>query len=104
MNSNMKFTYIEPLDTSSWYINAYPVRYDQNTDQSYYNVKVELHTSKINEYYNISTYGLSLSPGDVLNQSKTIYSNVPEYVALSTSINIKIINAQGENQYAYLHA
>lgn len=104
MNSNMKFTYIEPLDTSGWYINAYPTRYDQNTDQTYYNVRVELHTSKINEYYDISTYGLSLSPGDNLNYGKTIRTNVPEYSAFSTSVNIKIINAQREIQYAYLHA
>lgn len=91
MDSNMRFTNIQPLDTSSWYV--YPQFIYQGSNR-YKDIYVNCKSNNPLEYYTLSgAISADITPKTTFSKYFKYRSMVPENSPVHVGINIR--DAQG---------
>lgn len=90
MDSNMRFTNIQPLDTSSWYL--YP-QYIYQGSNRYKNIYVNCQSNNPLEYYTLSgAISADITPKTTFSKYVKVMSMIP--ASQSVRVTIKIRDAQ----------
>lgn len=90
MDSNMRFTNIQPLDTSQWYL--YP-QYIYQGSNRYKDIYVNCKTNNPLEYYTLSgAISADITPKTLFSKYVKVRSMVPE--SQSVRVTIRIRDAQ----------